>query len=150
MRNVFEVLQEKEHAVQRVAHEIEMLRLVAPLLTGDAPREGPTHDVHAHDVQAHNADSHDASTHHVSTEDANTYDTLMNVVQIENAPTRDFPSDIRHDHANTGIVSAPSLLANDPANEDSDDQDEADSVPGTKISGRLKKLVKPLVSFVAG
>src|SRR5882724_818197 len=117
MRNVFEVLQEKEHAVQRVAHEIEMLRLVAPLLTGDAPREGPTHDMHAHDVHAHNANSYDASTHHVSTGDANTYDTLMNDVLSENAPTRDFPSDIHHDDGNTGIVSAPSLLANDPANE---------------------------------
>ena len=35
MRDVYEVLQEKENALERVDREIEALRLVAPLLTDD-------------------------------------------------------------------------------------------------------------------
>jgi len=35
MRDVYELLREKESAVQRVAREIEILRLAAPLLTDD-------------------------------------------------------------------------------------------------------------------
>jgi hypothetical protein len=165
MRNVYEVLQEKENAIQRVAREIKILRLAAPLLTEDASSEVPTHDahtrdVHSHDVHSHEENSHEEHTHDVrahqaSTEEANTYDTLINDVLGETVPTRDFPSDIRHDDANTGIVSAPSLLTNDlndaeSDGHDSDGQDEENSVPGTKISGRLKRLVRPLVSFVAG
>ncbi len=72
-------------------------------------------------------------------------------------PTEEIPIDslpthkIHEDDASTGIVSAPSLLTNEPNNAaDSDGQDEANSVPGKKISGRLKRLVRPLVSFVAG
>jgi len=155
MRNVHEVLQEKENAIQRVAREIKILRLAAPLLTGDASSEVPTHDVHSHEEH-----THDVRAHQASTEEANTYDTLINDVLGETVPTRDFPSDIRHDDANTGIVSAPSLLTNDlnggesdgqdNDGQDSDGQDEENSVPGTKISGRLKRLVRPLVSFVAG
>lgn len=46
MRNVFEVLREKESAVQRVAREIEILRLAAPLLTSDPPADNaPTEDL---------------------------------------------------------------------------------------------------------
>jgi len=46
MRNVYEVLREKESAVQRVAREIEILRLAAPLLTCDAPADdAPTENL---------------------------------------------------------------------------------------------------------
>jgi len=171
MRNVHEVLQEKENAIQRVAREIKILRLAAPLLAEDASSEAPTHDVHGHDVHGHDEQSqdehsHDVRAHHASTEEANTYDTLMNDVLGETVPSRDFSSDIRQDDGNAGIVSAPSLLLTNDLNggesdgqdnrgqdndgQDNDGPDEEGSVPGTKISGRLKRLVRPLVSFVAG
>jgi hypothetical protein len=44
MRNVYEVLREKESALQRVAREIEILRLAAPLLTYDVPADGSADD----------------------------------------------------------------------------------------------------------
>ena len=133
MRNVYEVLQEKESAVRRVAHEIEMLRLVAPLLSDD--------DTQSHDVINHDAPRQDE--HWIA------YNRPPNKNKDESTDYSLY-RDAHEDEVNTGIVSAPSLLANDPNDEDSDGQDEADSVPGTKISGRLKKLVRPLVSFVAG
>jgi len=40
-------LQEKENAIQRVAREIKILRLAAPLLSEDVPSGAPTHEVHA-------------------------------------------------------------------------------------------------------
>src|SRR5260221_14675264 len=140
MRNVYEVLQEKENAIQRVAREIKILRLAAPLLSEDVPSGAPTHDVHGHDAPAQNA----------STEDASTHDALINDVLSENALTLNFPHDIRDDDASTGIVSAPSRFTSDLHDAESDGQDEEDSDPGKKISGRLKRLVKPFVSFVAG
>jgi len=151
MRNVHEVLQEKESAILRVAREIKILRLAAPLLTEDASSEAPTYDVHGQDEHGHDEHSHDIRAHHASTEEANTYDTLMNDVLGETVPSRDFSSDIRQDDGNAGIVSAPSLLTNDlnggeSDGQDNDGQDEAHSVPGKKIAGRLKRLV----SFVAG
>src|SRR6267154_1187116 len=110
MRDVYEVLQEKESAIQRVAREIKILRLAAPLLAEDASSEAPTHDVHGHDVHGHDEQSqdehsHDVRAHHASTEEANTYDTLMNDVLGETVPSRDFSSDIRQDDGNAGIVS---------------------------------------------
>jgi hypothetical protein len=136
MRNVYEVLQEKESAVQRVAHEIEMLRLVAPLLADDASTGLPTHDVQSQGAQTRGAPTGDALSH--------------------DAPTDKMPAgyapahDISEEDANTGIVSTPSLLTNGFNDAVSDNHDEADSVPEARISGRLKRLVRPFVSFVAG
>jgi len=56
MRNVYEVLREKESAVQRVAREIEILRLAAPLLTCDAPADdAPTENLPPAQVVAEDA-----------------------------------------------------------------------------------------------
>jgi hypothetical protein len=42
MRDIYEVLREKEHALERVRREIEALRAVAPLLADDAT-SGPAY-----------------------------------------------------------------------------------------------------------
>jgi hypothetical protein len=56
MRNVYEVLREKQSAVQRVAREIEILRLAAPLLTCDAPADNaPTENRPPAEVVAEDA-----------------------------------------------------------------------------------------------
>jgi hypothetical protein len=56
MRNVYEVLQEKESALQRVAREIEILRLAAPLLTSDEPADNaPTENLPPAEVVAEDA-----------------------------------------------------------------------------------------------
>ena len=39
MRNAYEVLQQKETDLARVRHEIESLRIVAPLLSDELPSE---------------------------------------------------------------------------------------------------------------
>jgi hypothetical protein len=58
MRDVYEVLQEKESAVQRVAREIEILRLAAPLLTCDEPADNaPTEDLPPPEVVADDANT---------------------------------------------------------------------------------------------
>jgi hypothetical protein len=58
MRNVYEVLREKESAVRRVAREIEILRLAAPLLTGDAPADSaPTENLPPAEVVAEDANT---------------------------------------------------------------------------------------------
>lgn len=58
MRNVYEVLREKESAVQRVAREIEILRLAAPLLTCDEPADNaPTENLPPAEVAAEDADT---------------------------------------------------------------------------------------------
>jgi hypothetical protein len=63
MRNVYEVLHEKESAVQRVAREIEILRLAAPLLIDDAPADS----VQSGGVPPAEAVTEDASTGIVAT-----------------------------------------------------------------------------------
>ena len=58
MRNVYEVLQEKESAVQRVAREIEILRLAAPLLTCDEPADhAPTENLPPAEMVAEDANT---------------------------------------------------------------------------------------------
>ena len=58
MRNVYEVLREKESAVQRVAREIEILRLAAPLLTCDAPADdAPTENLPPAELAAEDANT---------------------------------------------------------------------------------------------
>jgi hypothetical protein len=58
MRNVYEVLREKESAVRRVAREIEILRLAAPLLTWDAPADNaPTESLPPPEVPAEDANA---------------------------------------------------------------------------------------------
>ena len=52
MRNVYEVLREKESAVQRVAREIQILRLAAPLLVDDVT----SNDVRIDTVPTNDAD----------------------------------------------------------------------------------------------
>lgn len=42
MRNIYEVLQQKEHDLERVKQEVEALRVVAPLLAGK-PEPTPIH-----------------------------------------------------------------------------------------------------------
>ncbi len=58
MRNGYEILREKESAVQRVAREIEILRLAAPLLTCDTPADdAPTENLPLAEVVAEDANA---------------------------------------------------------------------------------------------
>jgi hypothetical protein len=179
MRNVYEVLQEKESAAQRISREIEILQLAAPLLTDEAPsadamkQDASSHDASSHDASSRDAPSHDAPaeddympvapTQNASAEDSLAQEHLIasdppaheevptEEVQIEEAPIDYLPShEIHENDADTRIVSGPSLLTNESTDVESGRQDEANSVPEKKISGRLKRLVRPFVSFVAG
>src|SRR5256885_6716 len=86
MRNVYEVLQEKESAAERISREIEILQLAAPLLTDDAPSpEALRHDALHHDSMNHDSINHDS----LSQDDAPDEDDYMPVAPTQNASAAD-------------------------------------------------------------
>jgi hypothetical protein len=116
----------KKNAVRRVAREIEILRLAAPLLTEDAPTDLPTLDLHSHDAHIH-----DTQTRVAQIVDAPSHDALT-----DNMPADYVPTHIPDDDGNTEIASA-SLLTDESNDTESGGQDEANSAPTKKVSGRL-------------
>src|SRR5450432_282118 len=165
MRDAYEVLQEKESAMHRVAREIEILRLAAPLLTDEMPNEAYSRDLSSdlssYDMRPRGARPGDVLPNDVRPGDVRPDDVRPDFVPTDDPrrngpphtdlPSHDLPADFARNAVKAAWPSRPSLLGLEAHVRETEGDDEEDVVTGAKKpSSLLKRLARPWVSFVAG